>query len=98
MTRRPARLILLVLGLLAVAGLLLQTGSLPHAHDRQQTGLYNQEHDLTLLASLAAQANAVAAAPGVVIDAVSVAVAPLVPEHAPAHHARSDNTRAPPSA
>ena len=97
MTRRSSRLLLLVLGLLAVAGLLLQTGSLPHAHDRHEAGLYNQEHDLTLLASLAAQANAIAAAPDLVVDVVSAAVAPLVPAQPPARHARGGNTRAPPS-
>ena len=98
MTRRSSRFVLLMLGLLAVAGLLLQTGSLPHAHDRHQAGLYNQEHDLTLLASLAAQANAVAAAPDLVLDVPSAPLAPFAPAQPPAPYARGGNTRAPPSA
>jgi hypothetical protein len=43
----------LTLLVLAVAGLLLQAGSLQHTHGTASLGLYNQEHDLAFLAALA---------------------------------------------
>lgn len=43
-------MIALVVFALSVGALLLQGGSLPHLHDRP--GVYNHDHDLTLLATL----------------------------------------------
>ena len=98
MTGRGSRLLLLALAVLAAAGLVLQNGSLHHTHAGDGIGLYNQEHDLTLLASLAANANPADAPPSLLADGVSAAV----PVHAPTPHAvrhtRSGHTRAPPSA
>lgn len=37
---------------LALAGLLLSGASILHSHSAGQAGLYNQEHDLTYLATL----------------------------------------------
>ena len=48
---RPTSLLLSLL-LLAVAALLLQGASLPHTHAGGGAGVYNQDHDLTLLATL----------------------------------------------
>ena len=53
MKRPAAPLSFAVLVLLAVAAMILQTGSVPHLHGGAQAGIYNQEHDLTLLAGLA---------------------------------------------
>lgn len=93
-----ARLALVLLALLAVAGLLVQNGSVPHRHDDHEAGLYNQEHDLALLASLAAQATPVDATPALAVDGVSAPVAPFVPARPPLRHARGGSARAPPSA
>ena len=98
MTRSQPRLALLAFALLAVAGLLLQNGSVPHRHDDHEPGLYNQEHDLALLASLAAQAHSMDAAPLLRVDASSAVVTLFVPARPPVRHARSGHTRAPPSA
>jgi hypothetical protein len=89
MTRHRA-LLLLVL----VVPLLLQAASLPHTHSG--SGLFNQEHDLTLLATQAAGVSlAVAAAallPIVVVVALSI---PASPTHAVAVVADA-GPRAPP--
>ena len=53
MRRMGPRVLLLLFGLLAM---LLQAGSIPHLHAGSGYGLYNADHDLTLLASLAATA------------------------------------------
>lgn len=52
-TRHPApgRLLGVVL-LVALASLVLQGALLPHTHARVGPGLYNQDHDLALLATL----------------------------------------------
>ena len=67
MSRSRPRLVVVAVALLAVAGLLLQNGSVPHLHDDHEPGLYNQEHDLALLASLATQAQPCEAAPAATI-------------------------------
>ena len=45
-----------ILAAFALLGLVLATGSIPHAHTGLGPGLYNQEHDLTLLAAVGAAA------------------------------------------
>ena len=49
---RPTSSPLSVLLLAAVVALLLQGACLPHTHTGVGPGLYNQDHDLTLLATL----------------------------------------------
>ena len=46
------RLSTLSLVVVATLGLVLSTASLPHTHQPSLPGLYNQEHDLTLLAAV----------------------------------------------
>jgi hypothetical protein len=97
--RRPApRLLLALLALLAAAGMVLQAGSLQHLHDNRAAGFYNQEHDLTLLASLAGQATAPDLAPSITIDAVSTPVVTTAPARPNLRAAGSGDSRAPPSA
>ena len=98
MTGRGSRLLLVALAVLAATGLVLQNGSLPHTHAADGIGLYNQEHDLTLLASFAAHASPADAPPSLIADGVSAAVPAHVPAPHAARHARSAHTRAPPSA
>src|SRR5947208_16887223 len=51
--RQPlVRAALLVLIVVATLGLVRSAGSLPHTHQPSLPGLYNQEHDLTLLAAV----------------------------------------------
>ncbi len=86
----------IVLLLLAAVTMVVQLGSVPHAHAGANAGFYNQEHDLTLLAGLAGQV--------VPVDAPTVALAPvvtslpsLVPERPTLHVASSGDSRAPPA-
>jgi hypothetical protein len=94
--KQASRVTLRLVMVLAMAGLVLQVGSVPHLHAGQQLGLYNQEHDLTLLAGLASQ--------GIASDAIP-AVAPIersdqfvqhVPERLGTEPAFSGDSRAPP--
>jgi hypothetical protein len=95
MTRR---LTVVLLTMVAVAGLLVQHGSVPHRHDPHKAGLYNQEHDLGLLAALASQADVASPAPAIVAEDRSTPVAVFVPMRPPVRHTRAAHTRAPPSA
>ncbi len=87
----------LLLVLLALTALILDAASLPHVHTGPNAGLYNQEHDLSYLATFGA-AGPVPSSPPVapVADVVSLAVAtvPGVPETALPRHA---DFRAPPA-
>jgi hypothetical protein len=49
-TRPPVSVLPRLLFLLAVAGLVLSAGTVPHSHDGPGIGLWNHEHDLTQLA------------------------------------------------
>jgi hypothetical protein len=69
----------------------------PHVHAAAQLGLYNAEHDLTLLAGLAAHVIPVDDAPALTLDAVSRQLVPLVPERPPLRGAYSGDSRAPPA-
>jgi hypothetical protein len=53
--------------LLLVLPFLLQGATLPHTHAGGPHGLYNQEHDLTLLAIVGAVASSDVATPAVVL-------------------------------
>jgi hypothetical protein len=94
--RRLASPLPLVLVGLAVAGLLLSVASLPHTHTPDRPGLYNQEHDLSYLAtfgSVGPVSDAPAALPLVVLVALVVAA---VTGPAPAIGRRHADFRAPP--
>ena len=96
MKRVVARLTLGVLVILAVTGMVVQAGSLPHVHEGDGAGFYNEEHDLTLLAGLAGQVIPVDAAPTIVLAAISVLLLLFVPERPGLHAAHSGVSRAPP--
>jgi hypothetical protein len=96
MKRVGSHVTLLVLLVLATAGMVLQNGSVPHVHVATQPGLYNQDHDLTLLANLASTVIPVDVAPALTFDAVSISLAPLVSERPPLRAALSGDSRAPP--
>ena len=98
MKRFASRLALVTMLLLAASGMVLQTGSVPHLHADGQTALYNEEHDLTLLAGLAGHVIQVDAIPVLAIDAVSAALPPFTPERLAIHFVRSGDSRAPPAA
>ena len=72
---RPVRVALL---LLLVLPLLLQGASLPHTHFGAPHGFFNQDHDLTLLATVGAVASLDASTPAVVLVLVvgTLALAP----------------------
>jgi hypothetical protein len=90
--RRLAAVVLLV----ALGALLLQGAGLPHTH--AGIGLYNQEHDLTLLATLhgAAVLQHVEPAP-LVVPIVVTLVLPGDRQPVSTSHSTADS-RAPPSA
>ena len=91
MTKRRALSILL--GLVAV---LLGSASLPHLHAGAEAGLWNQEHDLALMATFGTQACQVDAMP--VLGLVPTLAAPSAPAapHLPGAPLRLTDSRAPP--
>lgn len=94
--RLPLALVPAVLVGLALAGFLLSAASLPHRHDPAQPGVYNQEHDLSYLATFAGSGlvpDAPAATPLVVLVVFVVAA---VAGATPAVWRRHANFRAPP--
>ena len=96
MKRFASRLTLVTLLLLAATGMVLQAGSVPHSHIAAQAGLFNEEHDLTLLAGLAGSVLPIDAAPPVSLDVVSTLVPPDVPERPADRFAHAAASRAPP--
>jgi hypothetical protein len=93
----PHRILGLLL-LLAVAAVLLQGASAPHTHAVSKPGLYNQDHDLVLLATLHGAAVLADASP-VPLVFVLVAAIVLLAIGPPASTARSTcDSRAPPRA
>ena len=86
----------LVLVGLALAGSLLAAASLPHTHSPDLPGLYNQEHDLSYLATFGGAApvpDAPSTAPFVLVVVLAVATAARV---APITSRRHADFRAPP--
>lgn len=82
---------------LALAGLLLSAASIPHSHGPGLPGLYNQEHDLSYLATFGGGGllpDAPSAAPPLVLVALAVAAAVGVP---PVVWRRHADSRAPPT-
>lgn len=63
--------------LLGLAGLVLAGSSVPHLHAAGEAGLWNEEHDLTLMAALGTAAAQPDAAP--VVALVLVVVLALAP-------------------
>ena len=93
-----ARRILGLLLLLAAATVFLQGASLPHTHAVSRPGLYNQDHDLVLLATLHSAAVLAEAPPAPLVFALVAPVA-LPAIRPPASTARPTcDSRAPPLA
>jgi hypothetical protein len=92
MKRSAPRLVLL---LLAIVAMVLQAGSLPHLHAGHGLGFYNADHDLTLLAALAAH-GLPGTPPQVVVAAASVLVPAVGPPQCAARIAQAAESRAPP--
>jgi len=91
------RFAFVVMLLLAASGMMLEAGSVPHLHAAHDAGVYNEEHDLTLLASLAGHV-VLADAPVVPsADGVPASAPALAPQHAPRPLADSGESRAPPA-
>jgi len=81
---------------LALAGFLLSAASIPHSHGPGLPGLYNQEHDLSYLATFSASGllpDAPSAAPLVVLVVLLVAAGVGAP---PIVWRRLADSRAPP--
>jgi len=91
---RPVRVVLL---LLLVMPLLLQGASLPHTHFGAPDGFFNQDHDLTLLATVGAVASLAAAMPDVVLVPVITPVAATPPRRPETAIVASADSRAPPA-
>ena len=98
MNRLVPRLTIALLLVLACAGMIAQAGSLPHLHKAHEPGIYNEEHDLSLLAALAAQALLSEGATAPSLDVVVGAPPPLVPERPAIRSVHADASRAPPTA
>ena len=96
MKRFASRLTLVTLLLLAATGMVLQTASLPHVHAASHSGVYNEEHDLTLLAGLASSLLLAAETPVLTFQNVSALVPQYVPERVATPAALSGDSRAPP--
>jgi hypothetical protein len=94
----PARQAIVALFLLASIAVLLQGGSVPHAHQERDPAFFNAEHDLTLLAGLATQGIAPDALPVVVPGSASAPLPDLAPQHPPVRLAQAGDSRAPPLA
>ena len=96
--RRGRRISLgsLILVGLALAGSILGAASIPHNHDPGRPGAYNQEHDLSYLATFSGGGllpDAPSAVPLVVAVVLAVAIAAAVPPDLWRRHA---DFRAPP--
>jgi hypothetical protein len=94
LTSSPLRFLLLA----AVVAMLLQGACLPHTHAGVGPGLYNQDHDLTLQATLHGAAVLLDAQPAPLVFS-EVSAVPPVGTSSPAAPARSTaDSRAPPLA
>src|SRR4051812_33648876 len=96
--KRWSAAVMVVALLLAAVAMVAQSGSLQHLHMGPGAGLFNEEHDLTLLASLAGHGVVAAATPAVAFDIVSAPVPASIPDRPTAPVASSGDSRAPPSA
>ena len=90
-TRRALPLLLL-----AAVGLLLAGASLPHTHAASTPGLWNADHDLTLMATFGTHACQLDAMPAIGIVLVLAAAISLAAARPAAAPARLSDSRAPP--
>jgi hypothetical protein len=93
-----ARVVIVVLGALAITGMVAQAGSVPHLHVGTEAGFFNEEHDLTLLAGLASTVVSVDAAPVLAIGSDSSPLVLSAPERPVLRAADTGLSRAPPLA
>ena len=91
--RVPVRVVLLLL----VVPLLLQGATLPHTHFGAPDGFFNQEHDLTLLATVGTVASLDAGVPVLALMLVFIAVATGRRSRPTTTSARAAASRAPPA-
>jgi hypothetical protein len=98
MKRSASRLTLATVLLIAAVAMVAQLGSVPHLHVDAGAGLYNAEHDLTLLAALAGYGLPADATPAPAFDAVFTSLLPFVSESLATRPAHSARSRAPPAA
>jgi hypothetical protein len=82
--------------LLGVVALLLAGASLPHTHAAWSPGLWNADHDLTLMAAFGTHACQLDATPVIGIALVLAAAVSLAVAGVPAAPARLSASRAPP--
>jgi len=94
--RRIARSPLALLLLAAVAAVVLQGGSVPHTHAGIGPGLYNQDHDGALLATLHGVATVSAAQPALEPFVVLASIAPAAAGRTASAPRSSADSRAPP--
>jgi hypothetical protein len=94
-SRSPRRVWVFLL-LVAAAALLAQTGSVPHTHEGIGPGLYNQDHDLALLATLHGAATLSAAQPAMLPVAVVSTVVPTASDLLDSAPRPAADSRAPP--
>jgi hypothetical protein len=95
---RPTSSPLSVLLLAAVLAVLLQGAVLPHTHAGVGPGLYNQDHDLSLLATLHGAAVLLDAQPAPLVIVVVSTVALAGADSPPALARSTADSRAPPLA
>ena len=102
MSREPAhrhgRVVALVIFSLALLGLIGSAGSVPHTHWSATPGIFNEDHDLSALATLGSASGLLSQTPSVVplVMAAPLAIAPSPTGRADQTH-RSAEPRAPPA-
>jgi len=84
--------------LVAVAAVVLQGGSVPHTHAGIGPGVYNHDHDGTLLATLHGAATISAAQPAMLLFAMVSSVAPTATDPVDSAPRPTADSRAPPLA
>lgn len=98
MTRSASRLTITALLLLAAVAMVAQVGSVPHLHADAEAGIYNADHDLTLLAALAGYGLLTDGTPAPALETLSTSIASSVAERPAVRLAHSADSRAPPAA
>ena len=82
--------------LLAVGAMLLAGASLPHTHAGSTPGIWNADHDLTLMAAFGTHACQLDAMPVLGLAILIAMAITLVAPHAAAAPLRLSDSRAPP--
>jgi hypothetical protein len=91
------RLRVALLLLLLTVPLLSQGATLPHTHFGAPDGLFDQEHDLTLLAIVGTAASLDGAAPALLLTLILLAVAAVARSRPVTISVRAAASRAPPA-